>query len=282
MSKRPWIVEAIESPAKHPFIFIFVITLALAVAGNGLSNLILDNLCTWLEEHSQFTKASWQGLLVIILISSIALSSTNLAAIWSRFIGQTIPYSSKVRPLAPTETVKGLIVFMSLSVESPAKTAILHHWQDGHGKLEHCWLICGGTPSLDKAKELVEQLITVHKLPTRTFHYGTSYKYPNPDNIHHPFSLVTDIHLANDPSHIRQLIECIYDSAEESPFSLPKNEIIVDYTGGTKSMTAGAILAGASPERRLQYIVSDYDDKNKPIKPRVMEVNISYQVKPSK
>ena len=282
MSKRPWIVEAIESPAKHPFIFIFVITLALAVAGNGLSNLILDNLCTWLEEQSQFTKASWQGLLVIILISSIALSSTNLAAIWRRFIGQTIPYSSKVRPLAPTETVKGLIVFMSLSVESPAKTAILHHWQDGHGKLEHCWLICGGTPSLDKAKELVEQLITVHKLPPRTFHYGTSSEYPNPDNIYHPFSLVTDINFANDPSYIRQLIECIYTSAAETSFSLAENEIIVDYTGGTKSMTAGAILAGASPDRRLQYIVSDYDDKNKPINSRVMEVDISYQVKPSK
>ena len=149
-----------------------------------------------------------------------------------------------------SQTAKGLIVFMSLSVESPAKIAILHHWQNGNenGRLEHCWLICGGDDSLAKATELVDLLVGSH-LPERMFHFGTSYTYPNPDDRTHELSLAPNLSLANDPSHIRQIIEAIYDSAEAEPYSIAENDMIIDYTGGTKSMTAGAILAGASPEQ---------------------------------
>jgi hypothetical protein len=280
MAKRPWIVAAIESPAEHPIIFVFVITLALAVASNGISNLILDNLCTWLEQQSTIAKVIWQLGIVGSLALFFLINVTNISAVLQRQFGQSIPYRTKVRPLRATDTVKGLIVFMSLGPEPPAKTAILHHWQSGKGRLEHCWLICGGDPSLQKAKELVDLLIT-DGLPQRIFHFGTKYQYHNPEDPQYPLSLVTDPNLANDPSHICQVIEAIYTSAEHSPFSLGENDIIIDYTGGTKSMTAGAILAGASPKRRLQYIISDYQD-NKPVNSRVMEVNISYQVKQSK
>lgn len=280
MAKRPWIVAAIESPAEHPIIFVFVITLALAVASNGISNLILDNLCTWLEQQSTIAKVIWQLGIVGSLALFFLINVTNISAVLQRQFGQSIPYRTKVRPLRATDTVKGLIVFMSLGAEPPAKTAILHHWQEGNGRLEHCWLICGGDPSLQKAKELVDLLIA-DGLPQRIFHFGTKYQYHNPEDPQYPLSLVTDPNLANDPSHICQVIEAIYTSAEYSPFSLGENDIIIDYTGGTKSMTAGAILAGASPKRRLQYIISDYQD-NKPVNSRVMEVNISYQVKQSK
>jgi CRISPR-associated protein (Cas_Cas02710) len=280
MAKRPWIVAAIESPAEHPIIFVFVITLALAVASNGISNLILDNLCTWLEQQSTIAKVIWQLGIVGSLALFFLINVTNISAVLQRQFGQSIPYRTKVRPLRAKDTVKGLIVFMSLGAEPPAKTAILHHWQEGNGRLEHCWLICGGDPSLQKAKELVDLLIA-DRLPQRIFHFGTKYQYHNPEDPQYPLSLVTDPNLANDPSHICQVIEAIYTSAEHSPFSLGESDIIIDYTGGTKSMTAGAILAGASPKRRLQYIISDYQD-NKPVNSRVMEVNISYQVKQSK
>jgi CRISPR-associated protein (Cas_Cas02710) len=280
MAKRPWIVAAIESPEEHPVIFVFVITLALAVAGNGISNLVLDNLCTWLEQQTKIAKLIWQLGTVSSLALFFLINITNISAVAQRQFGRRIPYRAKVRPLTTVDTVKGLIVFMSLGVEPPAKTAILHHWQDGKGKLEHCWLICGGDPSLNKATELVDLLIK-NGLPQRIFHFGDRYQYPNAEDPQHPFSLVTDPNLANDPSCIYQIVEAIYTSAENSPYSLAESEIIIDYTGGTKSMTAGAILAGASPKRRLQYIISDYRD-NQPINSRVMEVDISYQVKPNK
>jgi CRISPR-associated protein (Cas_Cas02710) len=280
MAKRPWIVAAIESPAEHPIIFVFVITLALAVAGNGISNLILDNLCTWLEQQSKIAKVIWQLGIVGTLALFFLINITNISAIWQRRFGQSIPYRARVRALTATDTVKGLIVFMSIGPEPPAKTAILHHWQSGKGRLEHCWLICGGDPSLQKAKELVALMIA-DGLPERIFHFGYEHQYRNPEDPLHPLSLVVDLNLANDPSHIYQVIEAIYTSAKDSRFSLTENDIIVDYTGGTKSMTAGATLAGASPKRRLQYIISDYKD-NKPVDSRIREVNISYQVKPSK
>jgi hypothetical protein len=280
MAKRPWIVAAIESPAEHPFVFLFIITLTLTVAGNGISNLILDNLCTWLEQQSKIAKLIWQIGIITSLSLFFLVNITNISAVLKRQFGQSIPYRTKVRPLRATDTVKGLIVFMSLGAEPPAKTAILHHWQNGNGRLEHCWLICGGEPSLNKATELID-LLVASGLPPKIFHVGTQYEYRNAEDPLHPLSLVTDPNLANDPSYIYQIIEAIYTSAEDPPFSLVENDIIIDYTGGTKSMTAGAILAGASPKRRLQYIISDYQD-NKPINSRVMEVDISYQVKPNK
>lgn len=281
MTKKSWLAEALKHPEKHPFIFVFVISLTLAVAGNGLSNLVLDTLCTWLEQQTKVLKLIWQLGVVGGSGSFLALNLTNISALWQSRFRRSIPAQAKVRALAPSNTARGLIAFMSLSVESPAKTAISHHWQNGHGKLEHCWLICGGNDSLAKATELVD-LLVANGLPPRMFHFGTTCTYPNPDDRTHQLSLVPNLNLANDPSHIRQIIEAIYNSAEAEPYSLSENDLIIDYTGGTKSMTAGAILAGASPDRRLQYIVSDYDDKNKPINSRVMEVDISYQVKPTK
>jgi CRISPR-associated protein (Cas_Cas02710) len=280
MAKRPWIIDAIASPEEHPFVFVFVITLAFAVLGNGLSNLILDNLCSWLELQTKIAKMIWQLVTVSSLTLFFAINITNISAVGQRYFGRRTPYQTKVRPLATTDTSKGLITFMSLGAEPPAKTAILHHWQNGNGKLEHCWLICGGDNSLQKAQELVDLLVS-QGLPPRIFHYSKNHEYPHPQNPQQPLSLVVDLNLVNDPSYIYRLIEAIYTSAETEPFSLKKNDIIIDYTGGTKSMTAGAILAGASPQRRLQYIISDYQN-NMPVNSRVMEVDISYQVKPNK
>lgn len=279
MAKRPWIVEAIESPEKHPFAFIFVFTLAISVAGNGISTLLLDTFCTWLEANSQFTKASWQFGLVIILVLAIALGSTNLAAIWKRLNGRAvIPYQTNVKPL--TKTFKGLIVFMSLGADPPARTAILHHWQGSNGKLKHCWIICGGN-SIPAAKDLVDRLHREDNIPTNFFQSDT--KYPNLQDPSQPFSLAIDNDMMmNDPSHIRELIECIYSAAKESPFDLEENEIIIDFTGGLKPTSAGAILAGANPDRRMEYILSDYDPATrKPINSRIMEIDIAYKIKPT-
>ncbi len=280
MAKRTWIVAAIESPEEHPFVFLFVITIALSVTGNGISSLLLDNSCTWLEQLTKIPKVIWQLGIVSSLALFFLINITNLTAFLQRQFGRSVtPYQTKVRPLTAADTVKGLIVFMSLKIDSSAKTAILHHWQNSKGKLEYCWLICGGSESFEIAKELVQQLVKMG-MEEKVFHFGSTYEYPNADDPKHPFSLVIDLNLTNDPSYVYRVIEAIYTSAKADPINLAENDIIIDYTGGTKSMTAGAILAGASPKRRLQYIVSDYQD-NKPTNSRVMEVDISYQVKPN-
>ena len=55
-------------------------------------------------------------------------------------------------------------------------------------------------------------------------------------------------------------------------------DIVVDYTSGTKSMSAGMILACASPSRRSQYVQSDYLD-GKPVNARLLEVKLRYEVR---
>ena len=52
--------------------------------------------------------------------------------------------------------------------------------------------------------------------------------------------------------YIRRLINCIYADAQKQ--KLQESEVIADYTGATKGMTAGIILACTNSNRRLQYI----------------------------
>lgn len=57
----------------------------------------------------------------------------------------------------------------------------------------------------------------------------------------------------HDPNATFKLVNQIYTQASEE--QLEPEQIIADYTGGTKSMTAGLILACASPQRRLQFML---------------------------
>ena len=81
--------------------------------------------------------------------------------------------------------------------------------------------------------------------------------------------------------HIKQLIDSIYESASNLDRPIQEDEIIIDFTGGQKPTTAGAILAGIKPGRRMQFISSDYKD-GKPINSKPVEIDVSYQVKLAK
>jgi CRISPR-associated protein (Cas_Cas02710) len=48
-------------------------------------------------------------------------------------------------------------------------------------------------------------------------------------------------------------VEEIYAEAKDK-FNLTEEGIIADYTGGTKSMTSGMVLACTSPNRALQFM----------------------------
>lgn len=85
-----------------------------------------------------------------------------------------------------------------------------------------------------------------------------------------------------------QAIEFIYDDRHyanpdaSDKFQLRENEILIDYTDGNRSMTAGALLAGADPQRRVEYIHNEYDDDGNinHATTVMMKVDISYRVKP--
>jgi hypothetical protein len=281
MAKRSWIIAALKEPEKHPSLFLFVITIAIAVAGNGISNLVLDNLCAWLSQITSLNKLLWQILLILAILMGLALSIANLSLILQRIFGKRPLYTSKVKPLAPNVSCRGLIVFMSKTTPqqtSAAESAILHHWNKNPRTIRYCWIICGG----QVIRDIAELMITDHlaeQAKSIDFIYDDR-QYPNPEDQQQPLSLLLPPDKIDDPNYIRQLIEAIYIEAEG--LQVTENEIFIDYTGGNKSMTAGAILAGSDPQRRVQYIHNDFDDKgnidwNSTV---MMEVDISYRVKP--
>jgi hypothetical protein len=282
--RRNVFVEALKNPTKNLLAFLFFVTFGLSAVSNGLSNLLWDTLCEWLAARTQVNKTAWQviivsglllSLLLWIYLSDIAWRFRRLLLRWG--LGEVqVPDKTNVVP--QTETYKGLIVFASPTPNPPAELAILHHWQAGKGELRHCWLICGGEKSLSAAQAMIGRLSRQNV--NVQFHCDKDELLYDPEYPQEQLSLVVEMNdkSGDDPNYIRRLINAIYRDAEVQ-YGLSESEIVTDYTGGTKSMTAGAILAGSQPQRRLQYIRSEYGDNNKLLRSDVMAVEISYRVK---
>lgn len=130
---------------------------------------------------------------------------------------------------------KGLIVFSSPgSRTTAAENAIKAHL----GNLQHCWIIDG--PDIPGAKptsrENADQIIQTYRAlkPTVAFYIKELDDEHNPERAFH-------------------LVQAIYHEA--LAHGLAEHDIVADYTGGTKSMTAGMVLAcSASEDRNAQYM----------------------------
>jgi hypothetical protein len=281
---RSLIPSILKDPAKRPFVYIFFFTIITSVLGNGISGLILDILCGWLDQLTPLTKWAWQIIVVmfLVMVLIVFLKISSLSAIIQWLLGKRSPYVSKVKPMGARVSCRGLIVFMSVykpGQATSAESAILHHWKKKPRTISHCWIICGGTSIQASVTKMLEERLAEQK-EAMEFIYDDC-KYPNPDDQKQPLSLVLPVKNIDDPNYIRQLIEAIYLEAKDK-FKLTENEILLDYTGGNKSMTAGAVLAGADPDRRLEYMHTDFDTQGNPdwSKTEMMAIDISYRVKP--
>lgn len=157
----------------------------------------------------------------------------------------------------PEKKYKGLIVLCSVGKGiSSAEDAIKYHYE----KLEICWLVTGGEESKKSADDMIKKLGYSEKL--------FNFIEISPQD-------------ANDPYKVYKKIEDkIYNKLPEG---IKESDIIGDYTGGTKSMTAGLMLACLSPSRNFQFIKPNEVDNNgyaihnKGTEP--MEVNINFKIK---
>jgi CRISPR-associated protein (Cas_Cas02710) len=275
--RRNFLVEAIANPGQQPVVFIFVITLGLGIAANGLSSLVLDILGDWLQTQLGLPKVVWLVTVIIGVVGAVLLGIPTFVTGMRSLVLRNVSLVETTKVIALRQTLPGLIVLMSLQ-DAAARAAILHHWRSGEGKLQHCWIICGGEKSLDAAEAMVNDLVE-QGLPRRMFYYGDSFAIADVTNPKVMLALSPDEQRAKDPNYIRRLVEAIYQEAQMQ-YSLGEREIIADYTGGTKSMTAGVILACAKPTRRLQYWLSDYDENLQPVNSQMMEVVVDYRLKP--
>lgn len=146
-------------------------------------------------------------------------------------------------------------------------TSILTHAD----KLEHCWIIgsCAkdsNTPcSIDYEETFIEYLKKEKDL-TCQFHCGDYYAVPLDDDAlicNKAYQITNDIFLE-----------------AKKQYKLNPKDIIVDVTGGIKSMNLGLILASLHKDRDIQIIGNRYDDKGRLIgEPYPVKIHFKPKIK---
>ena len=273
------ILDAIADPAKNFLAFFAVSVLFFNVFAAGLSTLFWDNLGGWLQTVTGFqNEALLRGgiLLGLAALLLLAIYATNLTdgvrrlLRRLRLVDAVVPQEARVVPL--TDTCRGLVAIMSVRDDSPAEVALRHHWNSGQDShLRYCWLVT--TPdSLSYARKLHQRLIDEGIAERITLFYG-DYHLPNVAAPPQPITLNLSSAEANDPEAVLHLVNSIYVDAQR--LGLAEDELMVDFTGGTKPLGVGAFLACTRPGRRLQYIAGREQ-------PELLEIKIDYQMKPLK
>ncbi|NKQ38575.1 MAG: hypothetical protein HF967_03715 [Methanosarcinales archaeon] len=139
-------------------------------------------------------------------------------------------------------------------------------------KLKHCWIVGSyvkdsksiTSSSINFIEILIEYLKQEKNLQC-TFHYGKQYAIP----------------ISNDALICKKsykLTNDIFIEAKEDYNLIPK-DIIVDVTGGTKSMNLGLILASLHKDKDLQIIGSDYDLNGDVIRDKSRSIRIHFSPK---
>jgi hypothetical protein len=214
-----------------------------------------------------------------LIILTIALS--NLSR-WM-MIGRP----SEVQPKPLKATFPGLIVIASIvqqGVKSAAQVAIEHHWNEGKGNLQHCWIICGGSKSLEHARSIVKQMQGQVELVKSN---PMEFKLTDPHDSQRQLRISLrnlEPAKADDPNETFKLVNQIYEEAARE--AIEASNLIADYTGGTKSMTAGVVLACANPERHLEFMKPDgYTEEGRADLSKdaiATDVKINFQLKAAK
>ncbi|HYV07602.1 MAG TPA: hypothetical protein VFB82_23615 [Blastocatellia bacterium] len=130
---------------------------------------------------------------------------------------------------------RGLIVLISRGRPDgiPAKAAIDYHLP----ALQHCWLI------------------TSTELPNPPSPPAQS-AWRNAGALKVQYEGKARMHIKvidpEDPQSIFQAVEQVYSEAES--YGLSAKEMVADFTGGTKMMTAGMVLACTPADRDVQYM----------------------------
>ncbi len=158
----------------------------------------------------------------------------------------------------PVRSAMALIALCGPSIEAArernaAYEAAVYHLPS----LKHLWLITSltGKPTADWVREQLSARGVV---------------------VHEPIVI-------NDMWHVDAIKVKIEEARREAieAFKIPEEEVICDFTGMQKPVTAGMILACAPKGRRLQYLQGQYDANGKLIpdaKSFPIEIEIEYQL----
>ena len=223
---RKIILKLFDAEKAPPLLFLTT-TYLVGITINSLTDTIKD-LSGFSSESISLT-----GLIILIVIMAILDPIPKYLNYLFKGRGSLISSMGGL-----SERHKGLIVLCSVGENISAEQAIRYHYRGINNEykepvLKHCWMLTGGNASLDASQKLIAKLKS-EGLPEDLFE---TVEMSGED--------------ADNPSKVYKIIEDIFENLHEG-FS--ERDIIADYTGGTKSMTAGLILACTSPERKLQIL----------------------------
>ena len=125
-------------------------------------------------------------------------------------------------------------------------------------KLEHCWLI--STRSSDGKPEISSQtyvLPLVNYLKEQVENKCHFYGVGNDQLV---ISMQDDILTA---VHVQKMIQGIYIQAGK--LGLSEKEIVVDITGGFRSIPLGMILASLDKDRAVEFVGTAYNEAGQPV-----------------
>lgn len=249
---RNFIAQSLGDPSKNLLFFLAFGTFGLAIASDVMSDLVLNKLGAWLAVRWGINAIAFRctalGSIVLMLFSIVWLSDLS-----ERLGKRYAP--AKVKPQPLKATLPGLIVVASKTrpgVISAAEAAIAHHWNAGNGNLQHLWIICGGQDILANTRNLLTKLTGDFQFLQENRLRFTFCDCDRPSRQLEIYLEILDPTEVDDPNATFNLTNKIYQQAAAA--GLEPGDIIADYTGGTKSMTAGTILTCASPEKRLQFM----------------------------
>lgn len=267
--KRNPIIRILTDPTRS-FLANFVLgTLVFTIASDGISDLFWGWIETRAAAQLWVTKELFQNgvRVALVLVLLLFIYGTDFAQYVKQWMVNwgilSEPAIANVTPLK--NTYSGLIVMMSKKDNSPAEVAIRHHLKNN--RLKFCWIICT-RDSMPYAQRMLDKLKTDGVMGVR-FYYGSD-PIEDVEKEASSLSLLVPDACVDDPNYIRRLVEGIY--AEAAGHGLQESDIMADYTGCPKGMTAGMLLACVKPERSLQYISQIHW-------PQIMEVNIAYKLK---
>lgn len=208
-----------------------------AILFNALGSLIETILSDLLVKRTLSWSAYWPKLLVAVIVGAFVLAVITLERFRHSWRGRRSTLPGLGRP----DGKKGLILLVS-NLEH-ALFAVRYHLVSSGG-LEHVWLI----PSNDKAAasfgpgtsalaltlgQKIEELArsTGRQLTVEVMTAGVS-----PADAQDTYDMVNRIHRRSD---------------------LEPSELISDFTGGTKPMAVGMIMACLKRGRELEYVALD-------------------------
>jgi len=230
MKKRAWVprlgnlLRPLWDPAAIPTLFVLG-AIALNVLGNALYEWMRTGLGTPL----------WAGALALGAIVLVVA----LYAVPRILLGRRRLTTSAIAPR------HGLVVLVSQgrSSEIPARGAIMYHWggrtdKQEQGVLQHCWLITSRQPSKEPPEPYQSAWKNAQDLIALCDRLGIASHLKEID--------------PEDPEDVFDAVNAAFQEARK--LKLSEGDIVADFTGGTKMMTVGMILACTPLNRAAEYM----------------------------